>query len=84
MFAVWGTEASTGGYKGKPGTDCRGAMEGSVWYQITVVLDFTGSTVKKKKNIYSVTREAGLVAGPATELKCYCVFSHFHREWVYV
>jgi hypothetical protein len=49
MFAVWGTEASTGRYKGKPGTDCRGAMEGSVWYQITVVLDFTGSSVKKKK-----------------------------------
>lgn len=32
MFVVWGIEVSIGGYKGKLGIDCRGVMEGSVWY----------------------------------------------------
>lgn len=49
--AIWGTKVNTGRYKVNQGIDCRGAMEGSVSYQITVVLNFTGSTsLKKKKN----------------------------------
>lgn len=44
-------------------------MEGSVMYQVTVLLNFTGSTdYKNKQAIYSVTREADLVARPSLQV----------------
>lgn len=54
---------------GRSSLDRRGAMEGSVMYQVTVLLNFTGSTdYKNKQAIYSVTREADLVARPSFQV----------------
>lgn len=57
LSAVWVQRPASGRYKLKPGSDHRGAAEGSVMCQLTVILNFTGSTDSKSKTAIYLLRE---------------------------